>query len=74
MAACGNHFLSGDTGYFHTPGFPCSYPEDLECEYTIDAPDDHTIIWEVKIFELEDEPNCAYDLLEIFDGAEKFGM
>nr|XP_027203677.1 uncharacterized protein LOC113797486 isoform X1 [Dermatophagoides pteronyssinus] len=66
------NFTVGNLKYqeFFSPNYPNNYPNDTECERVIQAPHGYQISIEFRDqFSLEDSPNCAYDYLEIRDGA-----
>ncbi|KAG5455071.1 hypothetical protein CSKR_104579 [Clonorchis sinensis] len=61
----------GDEYRFQTPNYPDYFPHNLECIKIIRAPTkEHRILLNFRgLFELEPEPHCLMDFLEIRDGA-----
>ncbi|CAL8085154.1 unnamed protein product [Calicophoron daubneyi] len=58
---------------FQTPNYPERFPPDIECIKVITAPLGQRIVMAFRgVFELEPEPHCMMDFLEIRDGAFGF--
>nr|XP_032836207.1 procollagen C-endopeptidase enhancer 2-like [Petromyzon marinus] len=65
--ACGGH-LSGESGFFGSPGFPQKYLADQDCEWRITVPKDRVVFLSFRFFDLESDPHCRYDHLSVFSG------
>ena len=64
---CGN-VLQGNSGNFHSPNYPSSYPLDVECEWKITAPSgSQKIVITFLTFNVEYSGGCAYDYVQILD-------
>lgn len=50
-----------------TPGFPHFYPDNVNCFSFIIAPNGYRILIEFEELILEQEPQCAYDFIEVFE-------
>lgn len=63
---CGGE-LSGETIHIQSPGYPFSYPEELDCRYTISATDSGVCQLEVRLqnTSLEESLHCTKDSLQI---------
>ncbi|KAF7259335.1 hypothetical protein EG68_03622 [Paragonimus skrjabini miyazakii] len=59
---------------FQTPNYPDFFPHDMQCIKIISAPSkDHRILLNFRgLWELEKEPHCTCDFLEVRDGAFGF--
>ena len=61
--ACGET-LSEWSGELTSPGYPGSYPNNLDCSWTIHVPGAAQIILKFTDFQLEDD-DCKYDYLTV---------
>lgn len=50
-----------------SPGFPRFYPDNVNCVTFIVAPSGYRILIEFEELVLEQEPQCTYDYLEMFE-------
>lgn len=50
-----------------TPAFPRFYPDNVNCFSFIIAPNGYRILIEFEELILEQEPQCAYDFVEVFE-------
>lgn len=50
-----------------TPAYPRYYPDNMNCFSFIVAPSGYRILIEFEEFVLEQEPQCAYDHVEMFE-------
>ncbi|RWS21049.1 cubilin-like protein, partial [Leptotrombidium deliense] len=60
-----------ETAFFvSSPGYPNSYPNSLFCRFTIHRPTSSVCALDMKFrnFDVEDDPKCAKDYLEIDNG------
>nr|XP_056719114.1 procollagen C-endopeptidase enhancer 1 [Euleptes europaea]XP_056722829.1 procollagen C-endopeptidase enhancer 1-like [Euleptes europaea] len=76
-APAGNHtrpvFLcggdhTGDTGYIASEGFPAHYPASKKCTWTITVPEGQVVMLSFRVFDLEPDPVCRYDYLDVYNG------
>ncbi|BHF63131.1 Bone morphoproteintic protein 1 [Sparganum proliferum] len=65
---CGG-FMKAVEGWFTSPGYPSNYPPSKICTWWIEVPAGFAIVLTFKSIELEDQTDCPYDYLEIFDGS-----
>ena len=63
IAQCGGH-ITGFTGEFTSPNYPKKYGDNLNCGWTIEAPQHHIIELRFQHFDIEN----GFDSVEIFDG------
>lgn len=52
---------------FSSPGFPRNYPDNINCLTFLTAPNSYRILIEFEELVVENEPQCSYDFLEIFE-------
>uniref|UniRef100_A0A8C0JD66 Procollagen C-endopeptidase enhancer n=1 Tax=Chelonoidis abingdonii TaxID=106734 RepID=A0A8C0JD66_CHEAB len=64
---CGGEHV-GESGYIASEGFPNHYPPGKTCTWTITVPEGQVVILSFRVFDLEPDPGCRYDSLEIFNG------
>ncbi|XP_053860784.1 procollagen C-endopeptidase enhancer 1 isoform X1 [Malaclemys terrapin pileata] len=64
---CGGDHV-GDSGYIASEGFPNHYPPGKTCTWTITVPEGQVVILSFRVFDLEPDPSCRYDSLEVFNG------
>ncbi|CRK91200.1 CLUMA_CG004883, isoform A [Clunio marinus] len=50
-----------------SPSFPRFYPDDMNCVTFVTAPSGFSILIEFEEFVMEQEPQCAYDYLQLFE-------
>ena len=58
----------GNVTYLRSPGWPRSYPHNLNCLWTIRAPDGMRVQFAIQRLSLETSFRCNYDRLTVFDG------
>ncbi|XP_078692084.1 sushi, von Willebrand factor type A, EGF and pentraxin domain-containing protein 1-like [Branchiostoma floridae x Branchiostoma belcheri] len=67
---CGNPtVLSGNFGRFTSPGYPGNYPNSAYCSWQISVRTGYVVAIRFSAFSLEDETNCGYDSLVVYDGS-----
>lgn len=69
--ACGGYLIASEdlrTFYSHTTFETEKYENNLNCEWIIEADRDQSVRLTFDIFDLEDDPDCAYDFIEIIEG------
>ncbi|XP_072033067.1 LOW QUALITY PROTEIN: cubilin-like [Amphiura filiformis] len=62
-----NQELSHKSGTFTTPNYPAKYPLNAKCSTRIRVPEGFLIQVSFRQFDVEDEPNCNWDYVEIVD-------
>ncbi|XP_078540685.1 uncharacterized protein LOC144826166 [Lissotriton helveticus] len=65
---CGGTFASS-AGTVSSPYYPNIYRANMDCGFYLMAPTGYKVSLTFKSFALEAHPECAYDSLSIFDGA-----
>ena len=60
--------LVESSGFILSPHYPGFYAPKSHCTWSITAPDRHVVRLEVLEFQLEHDPRCTSDYLEIIDG------
>ncbi|XP_069815839.1 cubilin [Dendropsophus ebraccatus] len=65
---CGGTF-SGDHGSFTSPGYPASYSNNTDCEWTISAPLGRAVAISFAAFSIDDPGDCGRNYLQIYEGA-----
>ncbi|KAG8573749.1 hypothetical protein GDO81_012532 [Engystomops pustulosus] len=58
-------------GYLKSPGWPGSYPNKLECDIILRAPEKHSISLFFHSFHLESISSTCYDSLEVRNGSTR---
>ncbi|XP_069504454.1 cubilin [Ambystoma mexicanum] len=66
-SACGGTFYM-QRGAFNSPGFPESYPPNIECVWTILSSPGNRLQLSFINFHLSEDENCAHDYLEVREG------
>ncbi|XP_006820815.1 bone morphogenetic protein 1 homolog [Saccoglossus kowalevskii] len=65
-----DHYLeSYESFVFHSPRWPRRYQADEHCTYHMGTHQGNRIYLEFIKFKVEFQPGCAYDHVEVFDGA-----
>ncbi|MBN3313300.1 CDCP2 protein, partial [Atractosteus spatula] len=67
---CGG-ILSAPTGNISSPNFPGLYPCDTECVWLIVVAEGSSVLLTFHHFELEYHDDCAYDYVQIYNGASQ---
>lgn len=68
---CGGHLFASEQQtmlYSHARYGDQNYENKLECDWVIEAREGYKIAFYFNAFEIEDETDCGYDNVEIFDG------
>ncbi|XP_021114988.1 adhesion G-protein coupled receptor G6 isoform X4 [Heterocephalus glaber] len=60
--------LSSSSGTFASPCYPNDYPNSQACLWTLRAPTGYIIQITFNDFDIEEAPNCIYDLLSLDNG------
>ncbi|XP_069077871.1 embryonic protein UVS.2-like [Pleurodeles waltl] len=66
---CGYTFTSSP-GTVSSPNFPNNYSNNMNCSFYIVAPDGYKVSLTFTSFDVEDDVNCYFDSLSIFNGAK----
>nr|CAB3264299.1 Tolloid protein [Phallusia mammillata] len=66
-AGC-EHTITSHVGEITSPNYPNKYPGRKECTWHISTTAGHRVKLVFAEFELENQPECTYDHLEVFDG------
>ncbi|XP_058037328.1 procollagen C-endopeptidase enhancer 1 [Ahaetulla prasina] len=64
---CGGDY-NASNGYLASEGFPEHYPPSQTCTWTITVPEGQVVMLSFRVFDLEPDPVCRYDYLEVFNG------
>ncbi|NXJ62099.1 CDCP2 protein, partial [Rostratula benghalensis] len=67
---CGG-VLSAPSGNFSSPNFPGPYPYETECTWLIVVAEGSSVLLSFSHFELEYHAACAYDYLQVYNGASR---
>uniref|UniRef100_A0A663FEM8 CUB domain containing protein 2 n=1 Tax=Aquila chrysaetos chrysaetos TaxID=223781 RepID=A0A663FEM8_AQUCH len=67
---CGG-VLSAPYGNFSSPNFPGRYPYETECTWLIVVAEGSSVLLSFSHFELEYHAACAYDYLQVYNGAAR---
>ncbi|XP_077973794.1 bone morphogenetic protein 1-like [Styela clava] len=68
-AGC-KHDIKTAVGEITSPNWPNKYPSRKECTWLIRTTPGHRVKVVFHEFELETQPECAYDHLELYDGSD----
>ncbi|XP_065114614.1 cubilin [Paramisgurnus dabryanus] len=68
VAGC-SRVYEQEYGYLKSPGWPDIYPENIECNIVLQAPQNSSISLFFTSFDLESHPSCTYDYLEVRNGS-----
>ncbi|XP_025773583.1 tolloid-like protein 2 [Puma concolor] len=64
------HKISSAEGTLASPNWPDKYPSRRECTWNISSTAGHRVKLTFNEFEIEQHQECAYDHLELYDGAD----
>ncbi|XP_075703444.1 procollagen C-endopeptidase enhancer 1 isoform X2 [Rhinoderma darwinii] len=64
---CGGD-ITGDSGYIASEGFPSYYPHNKKCVWKITVPEGHVVILSFRVLDMESDPSCRYDYLNVYNG------
>ncbi|XP_057711729.1 procollagen C-endopeptidase enhancer b [Corythoichthys intestinalis] len=64
---CGGH-LDVDSGIVASEGFPSPYKPNSKCTWYITVPEGHVVMLSFRLFDMEAEPTCRYDYLDVYNG------
>ncbi|XP_078496615.1 scavenger receptor cysteine-rich domain-containing protein DMBT1-like [Lissotriton helveticus] len=66
-SSCGG-ILSQPSGTFGSPNYPFSYPNNVQCNWQIEANSNFCIKVIIPNLSLEVSSNCVYDSISVYDG------
>ncbi|XP_018607273.1 procollagen C-endopeptidase enhancer a [Scleropages formosus] len=73
---CGGNLVA-ESGLVGSEGFPSFYKPESKCTWYITVPKGHVAMLSFRIFDLEADPLCRYDYVEVYNGhshtAQKLG-
>ncbi|XP_011485837.1 procollagen C-endopeptidase enhancer 2 [Oryzias latipes] len=64
---CGGHMVT-DSGMVASEGFPSFYKPNSKCTWYITVPEGHVVMLSFRLFDLEADPTCRYDYLDVYNG------
>ncbi|XP_041635927.1 procollagen C-endopeptidase enhancer b [Cheilinus undulatus] len=64
---CGGHLVI-DSGIVASEGFPSPYKPNSKCTWYITVPEGHVVMLSFRLFDLEADPTCRYDYLDVYNG------
>ncbi|XP_026791721.3 procollagen C-endopeptidase enhancer b isoform X1 [Pangasianodon hypophthalmus] len=64
---CGGH-LTTDSGFVASEDFPTHYKPNSKCTWYITVPEGHVVMLQFRIFDLEADPTCRYDYVDVYNG------
>ena len=67
VGECDGYFTASN-GTVTSPSYPNQYPSNADCIYTISQPTGTIIVLSFHSIDIEKNPTCNYDYLEIRDG------
>uniref|UniRef100_A0A3P8SDW1 Procollagen C-endopeptidase enhancer b n=1 Tax=Amphiprion percula TaxID=161767 RepID=A0A3P8SDW1_AMPPE len=65
--ACGGHLVT-DSGIVASEGFPSFYKPNSKCTWYITVPEGHVVMLSFRLFDMEADPTCRYDYLDVYNG------
>ena len=57
--------MTSPSGYLRSPGYPDPYPHDAHCVWRITVHEGEQIRFTFQHLDLEVEPNCLFDYVEV---------
>ncbi|CAM4528259.1 unnamed protein product [Leuciscus chuanchicus] len=64
---CGGHLVT-DSGFVASEGFPSHYKPNSKCTWYITVPEGHVVMVQFRIFDLEADPTCRFDYVDVYNG------
>nr|XP_020466972.1 procollagen C-endopeptidase enhancer 2-like isoform X2 [Monopterus albus] len=64
---CGGHLVV-ESGIVASEGFPSHYKPNSKCTWYITVPEGHVVMLSFRLFDLEADPICRYDYLDVYNG------
>uniref|UniRef100_A0A1A7W7D2 Procollagen C-endopeptidase enhancer n=1 Tax=Iconisemion striatum TaxID=60296 RepID=A0A1A7W7D2_9TELE len=67
MFPCGGHLVT-DSGIVASEDFPEYYKPNTKCTWYITVPEGHVVMLSFRLFDMEADPTCRYDYLDVYNG------
>uniref|UniRef100_UPI0037E9C1BC procollagen C-endopeptidase enhancer b n=1 Tax=Semicossyphus pulcher TaxID=241346 RepID=UPI0037E9C1BC len=64
---CGGHLVT-DSDIVASEGFPSAYKPNSKCTWYITVPEGHVVMLSFRLFDMEPDPTCRYDYLDVYNG------
>ncbi|XP_041840874.1 procollagen C-endopeptidase enhancer b [Melanotaenia boesemani] len=64
---CGGHLVT-DSGIVASEEFPSYYKPNSKCTWYITVPEGHVVMLSFRLFDMEADPTCRYDYLDVYNG------
>uniref|UniRef100_W5LGV4 Procollagen C-endopeptidase enhancer b n=1 Tax=Astyanax mexicanus TaxID=7994 RepID=W5LGV4_ASTMX len=64
---CGGH-IATESGFIASEDFPTHYKPNSKCTWYISVPEGQVVMLQFRIFDLEADPTCRYDYLDVYNG------
>ncbi|BHF63149.1 Bone morphoproteintic protein 1 [Sparganum proliferum] len=64
-------YIKADNGNISSPDYPNNYPPNSKCIWRIEVSVGFSVLLTFESFDLEEETDCLFDYLEIFDGSSE---
>nr|XP_040038431.1 procollagen C-endopeptidase enhancer a [Gasterosteus aculeatus aculeatus] len=64
---CGGDLVT-DSGFVGSEGFPRFYKPNSKCTWRITVPEENVVMLSFRAFDLETDPRCRYDYLDVYNG------
>ncbi|MCJ8731479.1 hypothetical protein PDJAM_G00200040, partial [Pangasius djambal] len=64
---CGGR-LTTDSGFVASEDFPSHYKPNSKCTWYITVPEGQVVMLQFRIFDLEADPTCRYDYVDVYNG------
>ncbi|KAM4537499.1 procollagen C-endopeptidase enhancer b [Odontesthes bonariensis] len=64
---CGGHLVT-DSTIVASEGFPSYYKPNSKCIWYITVPESHVVMLSFRLFDMEADPTCRYDYLDVYNG------
>ncbi|KAB0396266.1 hypothetical protein E2I00_018972, partial [Balaenoptera physalus] len=65
-----DHRVTSTSGTITSPNWPDKYPSKKECTWAISSTPGHRVKLTFMEMDIESQPECAYDHLEVYDGRD----
>ena len=76
VPVCGGHLTAGLSVrqiFSHAKHGDANYNNKEDCDWIIEAPQGKNVLLNFLSFEMEDEQDCGYDYIQVFDGFDDSG-
>uniref|UniRef100_A0A3Q3X3Q9 Uncharacterized protein n=1 Tax=Mola mola TaxID=94237 RepID=A0A3Q3X3Q9_MOLML len=60
--------LVTDSSIVASEGFPSPYKPNSKCTWYITVPEGHVVMLSFRLFDIEADPTCRYDYLDVYNG------